>query len=58
MGTVHMDTHRTLEKERRDKLILLETVLQSHSLNQLLNVDRAPDRIVTEGCGQMDTMID
>ena len=34
IGTATMDTHRTLEKERRDKLILLEfeTVLQSHAL--------------------------
>ena len=32
VGTATMDTHRTLEKERRDKLILLEMVLQSHSI--------------------------
>ena len=47
-----MDTLRSLERERRDKLIfILEMVLQSHSLHQLSNVDR----IVTEGCGQIDT---
>ena len=49
VGTATMDTHRILEKERRDKLILLKTVLQSHSLNQLLNINRTLDRIVTEG---------
>ena len=48
IGTATMDT---LEREKRDKLILLEIVLRSHSLDQLLNVDR----IVTEGCGQIDT---
>ena len=53
MGTATMDTHRTLEKERKEKLILLETVLQSRSLSQLLNSDRTSDRIVIEGCGQM-----
>ena len=52
-----MDMHRTLEKERRDKLILLETVLQSHSLNQLSNIDQTLDRIMTEGCGQISTTI-
>ena len=52
-----MDMHRTLEKERRDKLILLKTVLQSHSLNQLSNVDQTLDRIMTEGCGQIGTTI-
>ena len=40
INTATMDTFRILEKERRDKLILLETVLQNHSLNQLSNVDR------------------
>ena len=44
VGTATMDMHRTLEKERGDKLILLEMVLQSHSLNQLSNVDRTSDR--------------
>ena len=52
MGTATMDTHRTLEKERKEKLILLETVLQSHSLSQLSNGDRTSDYIVIEGCGQ------
>ena len=51
VGTATMDTLRSLERERRDKLILLEMVLQSHSLHQLSNVDQ----IVTEGCGQIDT---
>ena len=45
--TATMNTHRTLEK---DKLILLETVLQSRSLSQLSNGDRTSDRIVIEGC--------
>ena len=58
VGTATMDTHRTLEKEIRDELIVLETVLQSNSLNQLSNVDRTSDRIVTEGCDQIDTTID
>ena len=58
VGTATIDTLRTLEKERRDKLILLKMVLQTHSLNQLSNVDRTSDRIVTEGCGQIDTTID
>ena len=49
VGTVTMDTHRTLEKERRDKLTLLKMVLQSRSLIQLLNIDRTSDRIMTEG---------
>ena len=39
VGTATMDTRRTLENERRDKLILLETVLQSRSLRQLSNVN-------------------
>ena len=30
-----VDTHTTLKKERKDKLILLETVLQSHSESAL-----------------------
>ena len=38
VGTATMDTLRSLERERRDKLILLEMVLQSPSLHQLLNV--------------------
>ena len=53
VGTATMDTRRTLEKERKDKLILLETVLQSHSLSQLSNGDRTSDHIVIQGCGQM-----
>ena len=44
-----MDMHRTLENERKDKLILLETVLQSRSLSQLSNGNRTYDRIVIEG---------
>ena len=51
VGTATMVTLGSLERERRDKLILLDMVLQSHPLHQLLNVDR----IVTEGCGQIDT---
>ena len=31
VGMATMDTRRTLEKEKRDKLILLETVLHSRS---------------------------
>ena len=58
VGTATMDALRTLEKERRDKLILLETVLQSHSLSQLSNVNQTLDGIVTEGYGQIDTKID
>ena len=58
VGTATMDTFRTLENERRDMLILIETVLQSHSLNQLSNVNLTLDQIVTEGCGQIDTTID
>ena len=52
VGTATMDMHGTLEKEREDKLILLETVLQSHFLSQLSNSNRTSDRIVIEGCGQ------
>ena len=48
VGTATMDTHRTLEKERKDKLILLETVLQSRSLSQLSNDDQTSDRIVIQ----------
>ena len=44
-----MDMHGTVEKDRRDKLILLET---GHSLNQL---SKSIKHIVTEGCGQIDT---
>ena len=58
VGTATMDTHRTLEKERKDKFILLETVLQSHSLSKLSNGDHTSDRIVIEGCGHIDTSID
>ena len=54
VGTATMDTHRTLEKERKDKLILLETVLQSHSLSQLSNGDQTSDHIMIEGCGWRD----
>ena len=39
--------HRTLEKERRDKLILLKKVLQSRSVSQLSNVDHTSDGIRT-----------
>ena len=46
VGTATMDTHSTLEKE---KLILLETVLQIHCLSQLSNGDQTSDRIVIEG---------
>ena len=56
VGTATMDTHRTLEKERRDKLILLETVLQSRSQKQLSNVNGIFDRLMTEGCGQIDRL--
>ena len=49
VDTATMDMHRTLEKERKDKLILLETVLQSRSLSQLSNSNRTYDRIVIEG---------
>ena len=52
------DTHRTLENERKDKLILLETVLQSSSVSQPSNVDHTSDGIATEGCGEIDTTID
>ena len=58
VGTATIDTHRTLEKEKRDKLILLETVLQSRSVRQLSNVDRTSDGIMTEGCGEINTTID
>ena len=57
VGTATMDAHRTLEKEGKDKPILIETVLQSCSLSQLSNGDRTSDRIVIEGCGQIDTVI-
>ena len=57
-STVGIATMEILERERRDKLILLKTVLQSHSPNQLSNIDRTSDRIVTEGCGQIDTTFD
>ena len=43
IGTDTMDTLRSLEEERRDKLILLEMVLQSHFLHQLLDVGRRSD---------------
>ena len=52
VDTATMDMHRTLEKERKDKLILLETVLQSCSLSQLSNGDRTSERIMIDGCGQ------
>ena len=58
VGTATTNTHRTLPKKEKDKLILLETVLQSCSLGQLLNGDRTSDRIVIEGCGQIKTTID
>ena len=58
VGTAIMGMRRTLEKERRNKLILLGTVLQSHSPSQLSNVERTLDHIVTEACGQIDTTID
>ena len=51
VSTATMDMLRSLERERRDKHILLKMVLQSHSLQQLSNVDQ----IVTEGCGHIDT---
>ena len=54
VGTATMDMLRTLEKERKDKLIFLETVLQIRSLSQLLNGDQISDRIVIEGCGQIN----
>ena len=57
VGIATIDTHRTLEKERRDKLILLETILQSRSVSQFSNVDRNSDGIVTEGCGEIDTTL-
>ena len=55
MGIATMDTHRTLERERKrkHKLVLLETVLQSRSLSQLSNGDRTSDCIVIKGCGQI-----
>ena len=40
VSTATMDTLRSLERERRGKLILHEMVLQSPSLHQLLNVNR------------------
>ena len=33
VGRATMDMLRTLDKERRNKLVSLETVLQTHSLN-------------------------
>ena len=55
VGTATMDTLRSLDRERREKLILLEMVLQNHSLHQLSTFDWTLDQIVTEGCGQIDT---
>ena len=46
VGTATMDMHSTLERE---KLILLETVVQIRCLTQLLNGDQTSDRIVIEG---------
>ena len=43
-------------RKRRDKLILFEMDLQSHSLSQPSNVNQTSDCIVTEGCGQIDTI--
>ena len=59
VATATIDTHRILEKERRDKLILLEMVLvlQSRSVSHLSNVNRTSDGITTEGCGEDDTTI-
>ena len=57
MGIATMDTNRTLE---RDKLILLETVLQSRSLTQLSNDIKLPIVLIdlmTEERGQIDTKI-
>ena len=58
MGTATMDTYRILVKERRDKLILLETVLQILSPSRLLNINQTSDSIMTEGCGQINMEID
>ena len=55
VGTATMDTHRTLEKEKRDKVMLLEMALQSCSLSQLSNVNRTSDGIMI---GQIDAKID
>ena len=49
-----MDMHRTLGKERKDKLILLET----KPLSESANGDRTSDCIVIEGCGHIDTTLD
>ena len=55
MGTATMNTHK---KERKDELILLETVLQSRSLSQLSKGGRTSDHnIVIEGCGQINRLI-
>ena len=48
IGTATMDTLRSLERERRDKLILL--ILTTPSA-----LECRSDWIVTEGCGQIDT---
>ena len=53
VGTATMDTLRSLERERRGKLILLEMVLHSHSLTSALEC--RSDQIMTKRCGQIDT---
>ena len=45
VGTATMDTFRRQENQKRDKLILHKIVPRSHSLSQLLNVDRTSDRL-------------
>ena len=44
-------------KEETSCNIWLKTVLQSHSLGQVLNVDQSSDHLVTDGCGQVDAYI-
>ena len=46
-----------MKEETSFNILWLEAVLQSHSLGLLLNVDRSSDRLVIEGCGQVDAFI-
>ena len=57
MGTVTMDTFRGQKNQTRDELVLHKMVPRSHSLSQLLNVDRTLDRLMTEGCGLIDSFM-
>ena len=50
-----MDT----EKKKKELILHVGRIrLLSRSLSQLSNVNRSLERLVTEGCGQIDTKLD